>query len=417
MSMVETHRVVITGLGAVTPAGFGVDALWGAVLEGRSCITLLTRHDADYLGVRVAGQVPDYDPTEHGFDRREARRFGRFIQYAIMASDEAFEQSGIDLGSEDTSRFACSFGSGIGGMQELTDAVRTIDTKGPRRVNPLLIPSMISNMAAGDLAIRYGLRGACTCTVTACATGTHCIGEAYRSIKYGYADAALAGGTEESISEIGITGFRNLGALCNEDDPAHASRPFDLNRSGFVIAEGAAAVILESLEHAQKRNANIIAEIVGFGSTGDAYHMTSPNPNGEGVVRAMREALNEAGFTPQDLGHLNAHGTSTIINDRVESAALHLLCGDVAHTVPVTSVKGVTGHMLGAAGAAEAIVTALSVAHDIVPPTAGFEMSDTECPVRVLKEPLRSYPQKLAVSNSIGFGGHNASLAIAPFRS
>ncbi len=415
MSAIETRRVVITGTGAVTPAGFGTQALMDAVMEPRSCISPLTRYDGERFGVRVAGQVPDYDPLEHGFDKREARRFGRFVQYAVMAADEAMAEAGIRMESEDPTRFACSFGSGIGGMQEFTDGIRTIDAKGPKRVNPLLIPALISNMAAGDLAIRYGLRGACTCTVTACATGTHCIGEAFRSIRFGYADAALAGGTEESISEIGLAGFRNLGALCASDDPTRASRPFDIDRSGFVIAEGAAAVVLESLEHAQARGANIVAEIVGFGSTGDAYHMTAPNPNGEGVTRAMRDALAEGGFSPKDLGHLNAHGTSTPINDLVEAVALRKLLGDAAADTPVTSVKGTTGHMLGAAGAAEAIVTALSVARGVVPPTAGFEQADPECPVRVLREPLIGYEQKVALSNSIGFGGHNATLAIAPF--
>lgn len=416
MSMVETRRVVITGTGAVTPAGFGTQALWEAVMGRRCCVSALTRHDGEPFGVHVAGQVPDYDPLEHGFDRREARRFGRFVQYAAMAADEAMAEAGIDMERENADRFACSFGSGIGGMQEFTDAIRTIDAKGPKRVNPLLIPSMIANMAAGDLAIRYGLRGACTCTVTACATGTHSIGEAFRLIRYGYADAALAGGTEESLSEAALAGFHNLGALCTAEDPQSASRPFDADRSGFVIAEGAAAVVLESLDHALERGANIIAEIVGFGSTGDAYHMTSPNPTGEGVTRAMREALAEGGFDVSDLGHLNAHGTSTPANDRVESAALYGLAGDAAASIPVTSVKGCTGHMLGAAGAAEAIVCALSVAGDVVPPTAGFATPDPECPVRVLTEPLTGYPQKVALSNSIGFGGHNATLAFSPYR-
>ncbi len=411
-----THRVVITGMGAVSPAGVGVQALWDAVMGRACCIGPVTRFDTTDYDVHIAAEVRDFDPTEHGLSKKEARRFERFVQYAIVASDEALAQSGLDLEAEDTTRIACVFGTGIGGIDELQNGFFTLAEKGPKRVSPLFIPTMIGNIAAGNLSIRYGLRGECLNVVTACATGAHSIGAAVRDIRHGYIDAALAGGSEESVSPICLAGFANLGALSKEEDPTQASLPFDVRRAGFVAGEGAGAVVLESLEHALARGANILAEVTGFGSTGDAYHMTAPEPTGEGVVRAMRQALAEGGFTADDLGHLNAHGTGTPANDATESKALLALCGEEAgRAVPVTSVKGTTGHTLGAAGAIEAIVTALSVMNDCVPPTCGFAEADPECPVNVVVEAKTGYPQKVALSNSLGFGGHNASLAISPF--
>lgn len=408
------RRVVITGTGAITPAGIGVDALWDAVAGGRCCITPLPEEYADQHA-SVAGQIPDYDPLEH-FTKKEARRNARFVQLAILASDEAVRQSGIELDAEDLTRFTCVFGSGIGGLSVFEREVANLIERGPRKVGPLFIPTMISNMAAGDLAIRYGLRGECTNIVTACATGTHCVGEAFRLIRAGYADMALCGGTEETISPIAIAGFGNLGALTKESDPTRASRPFDTNRSGFVAAEGAGALVLESLEHAQARGANVIAEVVGFGSTGDGYHMTAPEPSGEGAARAMAQALAEAGFEPSELGHVNAHGTSTHANDAMEAAALARLVGEeLAAKIPVTSIKGATGHMLGGAGAVEAIVCALSVARGCVPPTVGFETPDPEAPANVSSKLREGIPQLVALSNSFGFGGHNASIAISPY--
>lgn len=411
-----TRRVVITGMGAVSPAGIGVNALWDAVLQKKNCVGPLTRFDTAEYDVHVAAEVPDFDPTEHGLTKKEARRFARFVQYATIASDEAMAQAGFDMDAEDTTRMGCLFGSGIGGLEEFERGCETIMTKGPKRLNPLFIPTMISNMAAGNLSIRYGLRGECSEIVTACSTGTHNIGSAYRSIRHGYLDMVLAGGAEESITPVCIAGFANLGALSKEDDHALASLPFDIRRSGFVAGEGAGAVVVESLEHARARNATILAEIVGFGATGDAYHMTAPDPEGDGLLRAMRQALDESGFTYEDIGHLNAHGTATPINDKVEAQALISLCEGAASDIPVVSIKGTTGHTLGAAGALEAIVTALSVAQDIVPPTTGFAQADPEIPIRVLTEVLEDHPQKVALSNSLGFGGHNGSLAISPFR-
>lgn len=411
-----SHRVVITGMGAISPAGIGVSPLWNAVKEKKHCIGEITRFDTGEYAVHISAEVPPFDPAEHGLTKKEVRRFARFVQYAIIASDEAMKQSGIDLAEEDLTRFGCCFGSGIGGLEEFMDGCLTISERGPKRLNPLFIPTMISNMAAGNLSIRYGLRGECIEVVTACATGTHNIGAAYRDIRHGYIDAALTGGTEESVTPVCIAGFSNLGALTKESDPDKASLPFDIRRDGFVTGEGAGALVLESLEHAKARGAGILAEIVGFGSTGDAYHMTAPDPEGEGLVRSMRRALEEGGYTPDDLGHVNAHGTATPINDRTEAAALATLCGGRFVEVPVISVKGVTGHTLGAAGALEAIVTALSLTEEIVPPTTGFAEADPECPVRVLTRSLTGYPQKVALSNSLGFGGHNGTLAISPYR-
>lgn len=424
---IDPKRVVITGVGAVSPAGIGVDALYDAVIEGKNAISELDTEAAQAVNVHAAGIVKDFDGTEHGLTKKQARRWEKFVQYAAVAADEAMDSAGFivknDEGEfelpegEDPTRFAVVFGSGIGGMEIFQNESIKLHEKGAKRVNPLFIPTMISNIAAGELSIRYGLKGECANCVVACTTGSQCIGEAFRLIRYGEADCVLAGGAEESIVDISIAGFANLGALTHEEDPSKASRPFDVNRSGFVAGEGAGAVVLESLEHAIARGAEdkIIAEIVGFGTSGDAYHITSPDPSGEGIVRCMRKALDMAGFEPSDIGHLNAHGTSTPINDKTESEAFCALQGVEFSEIPVTSTKGLTGHMLGAAGAVEAIVTALSVRDELVPPTVGFEEADPECAVTVYKEVKRNVPQKVAISNSIGFGGHNATLAIAPY--
>lgn len=412
-----THRVVITGMGAISPAGVGVPALWDAVMGKRCAIAPIERFDTTGFDVHIAGEVRRFDAAAHGMSRREARRLGRFVQYAIVASDEALAQSGLDMDDEDPARVAVVYGTGIGGIDELQRGFDTLHEKGPKRVNPLFVPTMIGNIAAGTLALRHGMRGECLDVVTACSTGAHAIGTAMRDIRHGYVDVVLAGGTEEAVNPICIAGFSNLGALSHADDPALASLPFDIRRSGFVAGEGAGTMVLESMEHALARGATPLAEVAGFGSTCDAYHMTAPDPEAGGIIRAMAAALAEGGFEPRDLGHLNAHGTGTEANDRTESVALLALCGeDAGRRVPVTSVKGVTGHMLGAAGAVEAIVCALSVANDCVPPTTGFAEPDPDCPVCVMTKPLDGCPQKVALSTNLGFGGHNAALAIAPIR-
>lgn len=411
----ELRRVVVTGLGSVSPAGMGIEALWDAVLDKRACIASISRFDTGDYPYTLAAQVPEFDPGDYGLTKKEARRFARFVQYSIIASDEAMSQAGVVLEDEDLTRFGCSFGSGIGGLEEFESGCSTLMEKGMKRLNPLFIPTMIANMAAGNLSIRYGLRGACTSVVTACATGGHCIGEAYRAIRHGYLDLALAGGSEEAITPVCIAGFGNLGALTKASDPLNASLPFDVRREGFVPGEGAGALVIESLEHARQRGATILAEITGYGSTGDAYHMTAPDPKGEGAVRAMQAALDEGGFSASDVGHLNAHGTGTPINDRTEALALQTLCGSKNPEVPVTSTKGSIGHTLGAAGALEAAMTVLSLQRNIVPPTTGFMQADPECEVRVVAEPLTNHFQKVALSNSLGFGGHNVSLAFSPY--
>ena len=413
------HRVVITGMGAISPAGYGVEALWNKG-HGRRVLHQRCRRTGRETGISVGGQVPGYDPLKAGLTKKETRRFSRFVQFAVIAADEAMKQAGYTeeaLQAMDTARFACIFGSGIGSLSAFDREVTKANEKGAKRVNPLFIPILISNMAAGNLAIRFHLRGECSNIVTACATGTQNIGEAYRLIRYGYADQALCGGTEESIERMALAGFGNLGALTKEKDPLKASRPFDSDRSGFVAGEGAGAMVIESLESAQARGAQIIAEITGYGATGDGYHMTAPEPHGEGAVRAMKMALAEGGFTVEDLGHVNAHGTSTHANDEMESNAMVALCGPQrAREIPMTSTKGAIGHLLGGAGAVEAIVTARSVTRGVVPPTVGHVKDDPKCPVRVSAEPVWDLPQKVALSNSFGFGGHNASLAISPFK-
>lgn len=411
-----THRVVITGMGAVSPAGVGVDSLWNAIMSKTCCIGPITRFDTEDFSVKNAAEIPSFDAVELGLSKKEARRFDRFVQYAIVASDEALAQSGLAMEEEDPARVAVCFGTGIGGCDEFQKGCDALREKGPGRVNPLFVPTMIGNIAAGNLAIRYGMRGECLNVVTACATGAHNIGTALRDIRHGYADVALVGGTEESISPVCIAGFANLGALSKSEDPTCASLPFDVRRQGFVAGEGAGALVIESLEHALARGAKPLAEITGFGSTGDAYHMTAPDPEGEGIIRAMKIALEEGGFTPEDIGHVNAHGTGTPANDKTEAAAVLQLCGEEKGSqVPVTSIKGAVGHTLGAAGALEAIICALSVARHCVPPTCGFSEADEECAVNVVTEALTDVPQKVALSNSLGFGGHNACLAFSPY--
>lgn len=409
------HRVVITGMGAVTPAGVGADVLIESLMEKKNNLSLLSEEKAEQFGTHVVGSVPEFDATEYGLSKKQARRWSPYVQYAVISADEALAQSGIDLEKENLGRFAVVFGTGIGGMKIFSEEAVKLHEKGPKRVSPLFIPSMMPNAAAGELAIRYGMRGECIDVSTACATGTQSIGEAYRMIRFGYADCALAGGAEESVCGIAIAGFSNLGATSKSEDVDAASMPFDIRRNGFVPGEGGAAVVLESLEHAQARGAHIIAEITGYGSTGDGYHITSPEPGGVGILRAMQQALAEGGFDPADLGHLNAHGTATHINDKTESEALAALMGTDAPEVPVVSVKGSVGHMLGGAGAVEALVTAYCVSEGVVPPTVGFAEPDPECNVNVLTEALTNYPQKVALSTSLGFGGHNGCLAFSPY--
>jgi 3-oxoacyl-[acyl-carrier-protein] synthase II len=415
-NMTKPRRVAVVGMGAVTAAGIGLEKLWDCLMDGRTALSTLPEEEAEKFGVSVVGKINGYDPLEVGFTKKESRRYALFVQYAMLASDEAMRQAGLGTEQERPDRFSCIFGSGIGGLHIYEHESVVLHEKGPKRVNPLFIPIMISNMAAGMLSIRYGLKGECTNIVTACATGTQNIGEAYREIRYGYADLALAGGTEESVAPMALAGFHNLGALSKAKDPEHASMPFDVDRCGFVAGEGAGAMVLEEMEHAKARGAHIIAELVGYGATGDAYHMTAPSPDAEGISRAMARALAEGGYTMDDVTHVNAHGTATHANDETEARAMHVLAGDAGSKIPITSIKGCTGHMLGGTGAVEAVVCARSVERGIVPATVGCYNPDPALDVNVVRETLTDAPQKVALSNSLGFGGHNAVLAFAPYQ-
>ena len=414
--MEPVHRVVITGMGALSPAGRGVEVMWDTLMQGRSCIRALEPEEQERFGMTAVARIPGYDPLEMGFTKKESRRFAKFVQYGIIAADEAMAQANFDLEAEDLSRFACVFGTGIGGMEIFERESVVLNTKGAKRVSPLFIPTMIPNMIAGNLSIRYGLKGDCFTIVTACATGSHCIGEAYRLIRHGYADAALAGGSEEGVTPVSLSGFGNLGAITKEADITCASRPFDVNRSGFVAGARVLARSCSSRSNTRKRVGRI-SSLRSLASVQRATPITRPRPSRAAKVRCARcsKRSRRAVATPDDLGHLNAHGTSTPANDKMECAALHGLAGDRACAIPATSVKGAMGHTLGAAGALEAIVTALSVVNSVVPPTVGFAEADPECAVRVSAEPVRDYPQKVALSNSLGFGGHNASVAISPY--
>ena len=405
-----THRVVITGVGAVTPAGVGAEALWETLMERGCCIAPIERFDTSEYEVHIAGEVRDFDGTEHGLTKKEARRFERFVQYAIVAADEALAQSGLEVTDENRDRIAVVFGTGIGGIDELQKSFATLEEKGPKRVNPLFIPTMIGNIAAGNLAIRYGMRGECLNVVTACATGAHCIGTALRDIRHGYIDAALVGGTEESVSPICIAGFTNLSALTRAEDPKEASLPFDARRGGFVMGEGSGVLVLEELEHAKARGAHIYAEVVGYGANCDAYHFTAPAPGGAGAIDCMKLTLKDGGIAPEQIDHINAHGTGTHMNDSCETAAIHAVFGAHAGDIAVVSTKSMTGHLLGGAGGVEAVFTALALRDQFAPPTIHYEQPDPECDLDYVPNTGRSMKMEYALSNSLGFGGHNACL-------
>ena len=405
-----THRVVITGVGAVTPAGVGAEALWETLMERGCCIAPIERFDTSEYEVHIAGEVRDFDGTEHGLTKKEARRFERFVQYAIVAADEALAQSGLEVTDENRDRIAVVFGTGIGGIDELQKSFATLEEKGPKRVNPLFIPTMIGNIAAGNLAIRYGMRGECLNVVTACATGAHCIGTALRDIRHGYIDAALVGGTEESVSPICIAGFTNLSALTRAEDPKEASLPFDARRGGFVMGEGSGVLVLEELEHAKARGAHIYAEVVGYGANCDAYHFTAPAPGGAGAIDCMKLALADGQVAPEAIDHINAHGTGTHMNDSCETAAIHAVFGSHAEDIAVVSTKSMTGHLLGGAGGVEAVFTALALRDQFAPPTIHYEQPDPECDLDYVPNTGRSMKMEYALSNSLGFGGHNACL-------
>ncbi len=403
------RRVVVTGMGAITPIGNDVNEFFDNVKAGKCGIDFINRFDTEAFTVKLAAQVKNFDPKQF-MDAKEARRMDRFSQLAVAAAKEAFRDSEIDLDKIDVNRFGVIVGSGIGAIDDIEKETNNLRDKGPKRVNPLFIPMTITNMAAGNIAIQVGAKGICTNVVTACATGNNCIGEAFRSIKHGYADIILSGGTEGSITPLAIAGFQSLTALSTSKDPARASIPFDKERDGFVMGEGAGILVLEEYEHAVARGAKIYAEVVGYGTTCDAYHITSPCPDGEGGARAMKLAMEEAGITPKDVSYINAHGTSTPPNDRTETVAIKIAMGEEAYKIPVSSSKSMFGHLLGAAGAVESIVCVKAIQNDFIPATIGLSVPDEECDLDYVPGVGRNGKISYAMTNSLGFGGHNATL-------
>ena len=408
------RRVVITGLGAITPVGNNVEEFWKGIKEGKCGIDEITAFDTTGYKVHLAGEIKGYNAEDY-FDKREAKRMDKFSQYAIIAAREAWKDSGLDKEKENMERVGVILGSGIGGLATIEKDNRTLVEKGPDRVSPMYIPMCIGNMAAGNVAIELGAKGESISMVTACASGTHCIGESFRMIKHGYQDVVIAGGTEAPITPSGIAGFTNIKALTQVTDKNRASIPFDKERSGFVMGEGSGVVILEELEHAKARGAKIYAEIVGYGATSDAYHITSPAPGGEGGARAMKVAMQEAGVKPEDVTYINAHGTSTHLNDSSETSAVKTAFGEAAKKVMISSTKGNTGHLLGAAGGVEAVICAKSVEEGFVPATINYKVPDEECDLDIVPNEGRNVDVKYAMSNSLGFGGHNASILLKKY--
>lgn len=405
------ERVVITGMGAVTPVGNDVASFWESLKNGVCGIAPITRFDTAGFKVKVAAEVKDFDPARY-IEPREAKRMDGFCHYAIAAAQQAVEQAGLTEGAFDPYRTGVIFGSGVGGLTVVESEVEKMAVKGPGRVSPLCIPMMIGNMAAAHISMRFGFKGESFCPVTACATGNHAIGEAMRAIRHGYQDVVIAGGTENAITRIGMAGFQNMKALHTGDDPLAASIPFDARRSGFVMGEGAGAVVLESLSHAQARGAEILCEVAGYGASSDAYHITSPDPEGEGAAQAMRAAIADAGLTPDDVDYINAHGTSTPLNEKYETIAIKKALGGAAKTVHVSSTKSMTGHLLGAAAAIEAIACVCAIREGVIPPTIGYKEPDPECDLDITPNTAVVLPVNVALSNSLGFGGHNATLLL-----
>ena len=408
-----SRRVVVTGMGAITPVGLNVNDFWSSLKEGKHGFGTITKFDSTDYKCHVAAEVKDFDAKAF-MDPKTARRMELFCQYAVAAAKEALEDSGLDMEKEDPYMAGCAVGSGIGSLQAMEREYDKLINRGPSRVNPLLVPLMISNMAAGNVSIQFGLKGKSINVVTACATGTNCIGEAFRTIQYGDADVMVAGGTESSITPIGVAGFCALTALSSVDDPDHCSLPFDKNRSGFVMGEGAGVVVLEELEHAKKRGAHIYAEVIGYGCTSDAYHITSPAEDGQGAAGAMLAAVKDGGITPEDITYINAHGTATHHNDLFETRAIKLAFGDHTKNIHVNSTKSMVGHLLGAAGAIEFVACVKEMEEGFIHKTVGYETPDEEMDLDYCKE---SYREEVpyALSNSLGFGGHNASILLKKY--
>ena len=409
-------RVVVTGLGAVTPIGGNVNDFWNSLISGQSGVDKITTFDPHQFDARIAGEVKNYDPKAT-IPMKESRRMERFCQFGVTAAQEAFKDSGIDMSKEDPFEAGVLIGSGIGSLRIVEETHSLYLTKGPEKFSPFMIPLLIINMAAGWTSILLGLKGPNLAVVTACATGTHAIGEAFRIIQHGQAKIMVAGGTESCITPLGIGGFCALKALSTRnDDPKGASRPFDKERDGFVMGEGAGVVVLEELEHAKARGAHIYGEVVGYGLNGDAFHMTAPRPDGEGAARCMTLTLKDAKMRPEEISYINAHGTSTELNDKIETLAIKRVFGDNAKKIPVSSTKSMTGHTLGAAGGIEFIACALSLKHQTIHPTINLTHPDPECDLDYVPNTARKAKVEACLSNSLGFGGHNTSILIRKFK-
>jgi 3-oxoacyl-[acyl-carrier-protein] synthase II len=412
----EKRRVVITGVGAVTPLGNTADEFWASLLEGRSGIGPITRFDTTGFATRIAGELRGFDSLKY-IDKKDDRKFDRFLKYAVACATMAVEDAALKTDKVDGTRFGVLVGSGIGGLETLLDNYEVLRTKGPDRVSPFFIPMLIVNMASGVISMRFGAKGPNSAVVTACATGNHAIGDATKIIQRGDADVMIAGGAEAIIIPLTIAGFCQMKAMSTRnDDPTRASRPFDAERDGFVCGEGGGLVVVESLEHACRRDARIYAEVVGYGMTGDAHHMTAPDPEGDGAARAMAAALRDAELEPSTVGYINAHGTSTPYNDKFETLAIKRVFGDHARKLAVSSTKSMTGHLLGAAGGIEAIATAFALHHGVLPPTINYEKPDPDCDLDYIPNQARKQDVEVALSNAFGFGGTNATLAFKKYR-
>jgi 3-oxoacyl-[acyl-carrier-protein] synthase II len=411
------RRVVVTGLGVISPVGNDISSFWEALKEGRNGVGPLTSFDATGFDSRIAAEVKGFNPALYGISFKDTKRMDKFVQYAVASAKQAIESSGLDLDKEDRTRIGVLVGSGIGSLHIIEQEHKVFLEKGPSRLSPFLIPMLIVNEAAGQVAITFGLKGPNSCVATACASGSHAIGDAFRIIQRGMSDIMVTGGTESCITPLGVGGFCALKALSTRNDaPQKASRPFDLQRDGFVMAEGTGIVVLEELEHAKKRKAHIFAEIVGYGMSCDAYHITAPDPDGAGAAQAMKESLKDAGINPEDVDYINAHGTSTKLNDKIETLAIKLALGERAKKVMVSSTKSMTGHLLGAAGGVEFIACCLAIKDKVIPPTINYEYPDPECDLDYVPNTARKTEVNICMSNSLGFGGHNATLVVKKFR-
>jgi len=406
------RRVVITGLGVLSPIGTNKDSFWESLCAGISGVGKITHFDASDFTSQIAGEVNDFDPAEY-FGPKELRRTDKFVQFAVAAATIAADDAKLDMSSIDPYSIGSIIGSGIGGLDTIEREHKVMLKKGPARISPFFIPMLIVNMASGMVAIKLGVKGPNSSSVTACASSNHSIGEAFRIIQNGYADLMFSGGSEAAICPMGVGGFCASRALSTRnDEPEKASRPFDKQRDGFVMGEGSGIVLLEEYEHAKKRGADIYAEIIGYGMSCDAYHMTAPDPEGKGAIRCMEQALKDAGIKPEDISYINAHGTSTQLNDSMETKAIKEVFGDCARSIPISSIKSMTGHLLGAAGGAELATCALSIVNSIIVPTTNYEYPDPECDLDYVPNKMRKQEVKVALSNSLGFGGHNATIII-----